>query len=96
MAAKELKAKGKINGKIQNGSLNHLNSSPSSHPSRMPSPAPSIASSSSELDADGGSVGRETRRRLVEWWTKEYCANRMHLCIIGKGRSCPSLIQFVF
>ncbi|KAH9928156.1 Metalloenzyme, LuxS/M16 peptidase-like protein [Fomitopsis serialis] len=39
---------------------------------------------SSRMDGDGGSVGRETRRRLVEWWSKEYCAGRMRLCVIGK------------
>jgi insulysin len=33
---------------------------------------------------DGGLVGRETRRRLVDWWEQEYCANRMRLCVIGK------------
>jgi insulysin len=61
-------------------------------PSRSGSPAPSVASlssissNSSERDADGGLVGRETRRRLVEWWSREYCASRMRLCIIGKGR----------
>lgn len=55
-------------------------------PSRVPSPAPSNASgSSSESESDGGAVGRETRRRLVEWWTNHYCANRMRLCVIGKG-----------
>jgi insulysin len=85
-AGKELKAKGKLDGKIQN-SLSPL-------PSRVPSPAPSSTSNSSESDADGGSVGRETRRRLVEWWTEEYCASRMRLCIIGKGRYHPSLIKF--
>lgn len=55
-------------------------------PSRGSSPAPSTSSNSSELDADGGFVGRETRRRLLEWWSKEYCASRMRLCIIGKGK----------
>ncbi|KIJ42771.1 hypothetical protein M422DRAFT_253853 [Sphaerobolus stellatus SS14] len=29
-------------------------------------------------------IGIETRRRLVEWWEKEYCANRMKLTIIGR------------
>ncbi|KAI6045609.1 Metalloenzyme, LuxS/M16 peptidase-like protein [Pisolithus marmoratus] len=29
-------------------------------------------------------VGRETRRRLIEWWSKEYCASRMELCVIGR------------
>jgi insulysin len=55
-------------------------------PSRGSSPAPSTASNNSESDADGGFVGRETRRRLLEWWSKEYCASRMRLCIIGKGK----------
>lgn len=58
---------------------------PSPVSSRVPSPAPSSNSASSEMDADGGSVGRETRRRLVEWWSQNYCAGRMRLCIIGKG-----------
>ncbi|KXN92195.1 Insulin-degrading enzyme [Leucoagaricus sp. SymC.cos] len=38
-----------------------------------------------KTDADGGAVGREIRRRLIEWWTEEYCASRMNLCILGKG-----------
>ncbi|KAI0077374.1 LuxS/MPP-like metallohydrolase [Panus rudis PR-1116 ss-1] len=33
---------------------------------------------------DGGPVGRETRRRLVEWWKQEYCAGRMSLAVIGQ------------
>ncbi|KDR81747.1 hypothetical protein GALMADRAFT_58881 [Galerina marginata CBS 339.88] len=53
-------------------------------PSRRPSPAPSTTSNSSETDADGGAIGRETRRRLVEWWNKEYCASRMRVAIVGK------------
>jgi insulysin len=85
-AAKDLKAIGKLNGSAVSRS-NSL--PPSSVPSRVPSPtpsiAPSVASNSSESDDDGGSVGRETRRRLVEWWSREYCASRMRLCIIGKG-----------
>lgn len=91
-AAKELKAQGRLKGIIQNDTLDHLNVTPSPIASRIPSPAPSVASNSSESDADGGSVGRETRRRLVEWWTKEYCASRMRLCVIGKGRYHPLLI----
>lgn len=47
--------------------------------SRLPSPSPS------EAEADGGAVGREIRRRLMKWWTEEYCASRMSLCILGKG-----------
>ncbi|KZV96205.1 hypothetical protein EXIGLDRAFT_747787 [Exidia glandulosa HHB12029] len=50
--------------------------------SRMPSPAPSLAPS--ENEPDGGAVGRETRRRLVEWWKSHYCASRMNLVILGK------------
>ncbi|ESK89443.1 insulin-degrading enzyme [Moniliophthora roreri MCA 2997] len=87
--AKELKAKGKL---AANGMLDLDSESatpqvlPSPIPSRMASPAPSDVSTASELgnEADGGAVGRETRRRLVEWWEKEYCAGRMHLCVIGK------------
>ena len=52
--------------------------------SRVPSPTSSVASSNGE--EDGGPVGRETRRRLIEWWTKEYSANRMRLCVVGKGK----------
>ena len=61
--------------------------------SSVTSPALSISSpliSSGESlessgDASGGAIGREIRRRLIEWWTKEYCAGRMRLCVIGKG-----------
>lgn len=96
-AGKELKSKGRLNGIASphaskpNGTgtpgILSANASlaPSPIPSRMSSPAPSIASAASESDADGGAIGRETRRRLVEWWTKEYCASRMRLCVIGKG-----------
>ena len=57
-------------------------------------PTSSLVSSSStslnstislESGDDGGPIGRETRRRLVEWWSREYCAGRMRLCVIGKG-----------
>ena len=94
MAAKDLKTKGKLNG-IINGSSTHLNSGISPIPSRVPSPAPSVASTNSESDADGGSVGRETRRRLVEWWSKEYCASRMRLCIVGNSGYHPTHVQFL-
>lgn len=64
---------------LQNGALSPL-------PSSLPSPVSSVSSFSTlESNDDGGTVGRETRRRLVEWWSKEYCAGRMRLCIIGKG-----------
>lgn len=89
MAAKELKIKGKLKGTVEICSPVHVNSNLSPLPSRIPSPAPSVASTvasiNSESDADGGSIGRETRRRLVEWWSKEYCASRMRLCIVGKS-----------
>jgi insulysin len=46
-----------------------------------------------ESSDDGGPIGREIRRRVVEWWGKEYYAGRMRLCVIGKGvTSCPSPI----
>jgi insulysin len=51
--------------------------------SQAPSPSPS------KLDkddgADGGAAGRETRRRLVEWWESHYSTERMKLVILGKG-----------
>ncbi|KAL6301582.1 insulin-degrading enzyme [Sparassis latifolia] len=80
----ELKAEGLLNGNgNRNGATESAGSSLAVTPSssRAPSPTPS---SSSELEGDGGVVGRETRRRLVEWWSKEYCASRMRLCVIGK------------
>ena len=95
-AAKELKAQGKLKRIIQNDTLDHPKFDLYPVGSRIPSPAPSVASNNSESDADGGSVGREIRRRLVEWWTREYCASRMRLCVIGKGRYHPSPIQSIF
>ncbi|KAJ3510226.1 hypothetical protein NLJ89_g4805 [Agrocybe chaxingu] len=80
-AARELKEQGKLASPTVNGILS---TATSPVPSRGVSPAPSATSTSSETEADGGAVGRETRRRLVEWWSKEYCANRMRLCIVGK------------
>lgn len=81
---KDLKAKGLLNGdgamKGADGSL-----APTPAESRAPSPASSVRSVPSESEGDGGVVGRETRRRLVEWWSKEYCAGRMRLCVVGKG-----------
>lgn len=82
-AAKDLKAQGRLFESVAPSRTNSLASSPI--PSRISSPAPSVASTSSETEADGGAIGRETRRRLVEWWSKEYCASRMRLCIIGQG-----------
>ena len=56
----------------------------SANSSCVPSPTSSTTSSSNDAE-DGGPVGRETRRRLIEWWAKEYSANRMRLCVVGKG-----------
>lgn len=92
-AGRALKAASKVNGNgnaAVNGNGNTLASpggsvSHSPLSSRIPSPAPSNTSANSENDADGGVVGRETRRRLVEWWDREYCAGRMRLCVVGKG-----------
>ncbi|CAK5265298.1 unnamed protein product [Mycena citricolor] len=83
-AAKELKAKGKLdNPSLLNGNGHHLKA-PSPIPSRLSSPAPSVSSvDSTDTEADGGSIGREIRRRLIEWWSQEYCASRMRLCIVG-------------
>ena len=57
----------------------------SSAPSISSPPIGSGESLESGGDTSGGAIGRETRRRLIEWWTKEYCAGRMRLCVIGKG-----------
>ncbi|KAK7038049.1 insulin-degrading enzyme [Favolaschia claudopus] len=76
-AAKRLKAK----GRLETGQNGHLAATPI--PSRLSSPAPSLSSADSDAEADGGAIGRETRRRLIEWWSKEYCASRMRLCILG-------------
>ncbi|KAJ4493396.1 Metalloenzyme, LuxS/M16 peptidase-like protein [Lentinula lateritia] len=84
-AAKDLKAKGKLpleNGNSTSASTLSVNPSPIS--SRIASPAPSVSSTNSEAEADGGAIGRETRRRVVEWWSQEYCASRMHLAVLGK------------
>lgn len=96
-AAKELKAKGKLRSAIEDSTSSHSNSiAPSPIPSRISSPAPSIASTHSETEADGGAIGRETRRRLVEWWSKEYCASRMRLCVVGKGNPATSLYHDIY
>ncbi|KAF9246345.1 Metalloenzyme, LuxS/M16 peptidase-like protein [Melanogaster broomeanus] len=43
------------------------------------------AKSKGKLQVNGTlNVGRETRRRLVEWWSKEYCASRMKVCVVGR------------
>ncbi|KAF8605452.1 insulin-degrading enzyme [Ceratobasidium sp. AG-I] len=58
--------------------------------SRIPSP-----SESEKDDAeDGGAAGRETRRRLVEWWESHYSSERMKLVVLGK-ESLDELVQIV-
>ncbi|OJT08672.1 Insulin-degrading enzyme [Trametes pubescens] len=84
---KDLKAKQNGNGNLNgNGAMKSADGSLTATPneSRAASPAPSVSSASSELEGDGGVIGRETRRRLVEWWSREYCASRMRLCVVGK------------
>lgn len=45
-------------------------------------------------DGDGGPVGREVRRRLIEWWQQQYCAGRIVLAVVGK-ESLDDLVQLV-
>lgn len=88
-AARKLKEDG-VKKRSTNGSTSLQVQDPSKErsaaSSALPSPSPSIVSVSSlETSDDGGPIGQETRRRLVEWWSKEYCAGRMRLCVVGKG-----------
>lgn len=50
-------------------------------------PQPADATKVEEVteEEDGGPAGRETRKRLVQWYEQEYCASRMKLVILGKG-----------
>ncbi|KAF7311385.1 Insulin-degrading enzyme [Mycena kentingensis (nom. inval.)] len=82
-AAKKLKARGRLGLAAPKAAYTGQLSPVSPIPTRLASPAPSISSMDSEADADGGTVGRETRRRLIEWWTNHYCASHMRLCIVG-------------
>lgn len=50
--------------------------------SQAPSPSPSEMEK--DDSGDGGAAGRETRRRLVEWWESHYSSERMKLTILGK------------
>ncbi|KAJ3551779.1 hypothetical protein NM688_g4513 [Phlebia brevispora] len=77
-AAKAAQAK----GLLKNGSAN--GHSGSSSLSTTPESSRPVTPALSESEGDGGVIGREIRRRLVEWWSKEYSANRMRLCVIGK------------
>jgi insulysin len=40
-----------------------------------------------DSEVDGGPAGRETRRRLIEWWETHYCTNRMRLVLVGRGNA---------
>ncbi|CUA67752.1 insulysin [Rhizoctonia solani] len=51
--------------------------------SQVPSPSPSEMDNNGDGDGDGGAAGRETRRRLVEWWETHYSAERMKLVVLG-------------
>jgi hypothetical protein len=69
-----------------NGSASLQDTSNKFSSSLFSSSSTSLSSTMSlESADDGGPIGRETRRRLVEWWSREYCAGRMRLCVIGKG-----------
>ncbi|KAG8705888.1 Insulinase (Peptidase M16), partial [Ceratobasidium sp. 395] len=57
------------------------NSSEQLTTSQAPSPSPSELEKG---DGDGGAAGRETRRRLVEWWGNHYSSERMKLVVLGK------------
>ena len=37
-------------------------------------------------DTAWSDAGLELRSRLMEWWETYYCANRMYLAVLGKGR----------
>ena len=56
-------------------------------------PANPLPALPSESDPDGGPVGRETRRRLMEWWQTEYCAGRMRLAVVGRGKGKGELFN---
>ncbi|KAH8824723.1 Metalloenzyme, LuxS/M16 peptidase-like protein [Flagelloscypha sp. PMI_526] len=43
-----------------------------------------VGQDSPEDSEDGGPAGQEARRRLIEWWKREYSASRMRLCVIGQ------------
>ncbi|KAG5354057.1 hypothetical protein C0989_009755 [Termitomyces sp. Mn162] len=80
-AAKLLKARGLL---LEDDVLSRSREAASATSSRISSPTLSITSTDNDTEADGGAIGRETRRRLLEWWSHEYCASRMRLCVIGK------------
>lgn len=40
---------------------------------------------SADVAEEEDAAGLEARSRLIEWWSKEYCASRMSLVVVGKG-----------
>ena len=60
-------------------------------PQGAQSPLPSPSDSEKDDAEDGGAAGRETRRRLVEWWESHYSSERMKLVVLGKGQCCCEL-----
>ena len=54
------------------------------HVNNVPAEASNDAETSLQGE-DGGVVGQETRRRLVEWWKTHYSASNMNLAVLGKG-----------
>lgn len=92
-AAKELQKKGVLKEK-EGGNGNGSSSLNTPVSSRPDTPASSAVSS--ELEGDGGVVGREIRRRLIEWWNAEYSANRMRLCVIGTGEIDATLSSILW
>jgi insulysin len=91
VAARRIQEAKKQNGQpnpniVANGVVNGLaNGDAISADSFTIDPANPLPALESENDPDGGPVGRETRKRLMEWWEKEYCAGRMKLAIVGRG-----------
>ena len=53
---------------------------------------PSSEAASAELVCTD--AGLDLRNRLVEWWTTNYCANRMYLAVLGKGGSRRLVARF--
>jgi insulysin len=45
-----------------------------------------------EAEDDGE---KETRRRVVDWWEKHYCASRMKVAIVGAGMSLTLVARAV-
>ena len=52
---------------------------------RKPSRAAAQHTETTKAETPDKEAGLRTRRRLIEWWRREYGAERMHLAVIGKG-----------